>query len=230
MRPHLKKTTSMREGRRARIAEITQAARHDLRVRAESGNGRKMSKAWVSRCLSDAVAGRKVTILSELGAPLDPMTLDEHGAWYQEPHSGGLGWSFPCGLGMQLADPGQLIVATMGDGSYMFSNPVACHQIAEALQLPLLILILNNAEWAAVRHSVLDVYPDGYAARTNAMPLVSLDPSPDFTKVAEASRAYSERVESGPDLPAALRRAIDHVTTKRTQKIIISDRAIISRS
>jgi len=220
MRPHLAKTALMRNERRARVAEITKATRLDVCARADAGNGRRMSKAWVSRCLSDAIAGHKATILSELGAPLDPMTLDAHGSWYQEPHSGGLGWSFPCGLGMQLADPNRLVVATMGDGSYMFSNPVACHQIAEALQLPILILILNNAEWAAVRHSVIDVYPEGYAARMNAMPLISLEPSPDFRKVAEASRAYSERVESGPDLPAALRRAIEHVTAKRSHALL----------
>ena len=56
---------------------------------------------------------------------------------------GGLGWSFPTALGMQLADLDRLIVATMGDGSYMFANPVACHQIAEALELPILVLVAD---------------------------------------------------------------------------------------
>lgn len=68
---------------------------------------------------------------------------------------------------MQLTDRDRLIVATMGDGSCMFSNPVACHQIAEALQLPLLLIILNNAEWGAVRQSVQAIYADDHAARTN---------------------------------------------------------------
>lgn len=113
---------------------------------------------------------------------------------------------------MQLADPKRLVVATMGDGSYMFSNPVACHQIAEALGLSVLVLILNNSEWGAVRRSVLDVYPDGYASKTNKMPLVSLEPSPDFVKVAEASRAFARRVHKGVELGEALRQAIDHVT------------------
>ena len=94
-------------------------------------------------------------MLSELGCPLFPMTLREHGSWYQEPHSGGLGWAFPAALGMQLADRQRLVVATMGDGSYIFANPAACHQIAEALGLPVLILVLNNAEWGAVRQSVV---------------------------------------------------------------------------
>ncbi|SHH38344.1 thiamine pyrophosphate-requiring protein [Bradyrhizobium erythrophlei] len=206
--------------RRARAADASSAARIAVHARAEAGGGELMTKEWVSQCLSDAVDGQNATILSELGCPLDPLTLHEHGSWYQEPHSGGLGWSFPCALGMQLADPDRLIVATMGDGSYMFSNPVACHQIAEALNLPLLILVLNNSEWGAVRRSVLDVYPDGYASRTNAMPLISLDPTPDFTKVAQASRAFTIRVEKGPELPGALKEAIGHIKNRRTHALI----------
>ena len=52
------------------------------------------------------------------------------------------------------------------------------------------------------------------------MPLTSLSPSPDFSKVAAASRAFAQRVEKADDLPAALAKAIDHVTKKRTQALI----------
>ena len=97
----------------------------------------------------------------------------EWNSWFQVPHSGGLGWAFPCALGAQLAEPDRLCVATMGDGSYIFSNPTACHQIAEALALAVLVVVLNNAEWGAVRSSVTLLYPDGYASRANVMPLTS---------------------------------------------------------
>jgi acetolactate synthase-1/2/3 large subunit len=220
METYLASTAQLRDARRQRVADAAKTARNAVHARAGAGGEDMMTKEWVSHCLSDAIAGRNATILSELGCPLDPLTLHEHGSWYQEPHSGGLGWSFPCALGMQLADPEKLIIATMGDGSYMFSNPVACHQIAEALNLPLLILVLNNSEWGAVRRSVLDVYPDGYAARANAMPLISLEPTPDFTKVAQASRAFTIRVETGPKLPAALKDAIDHIKNQRTHALI----------
>ena len=121
---------------------------------------------------------------------------------------------------MKLADPERLVIATMGDGSYMFANPVACHQIAEALEIPLLLLVLNNSEWGAVRQSVTGIYPDGYASKSNEMPLVSLTPSPDFTRVASASRAWTAKVEKGDDLPAMLRAAIEHVTVKKTQALV----------
>jgi acetolactate synthase I/II/III large subunit len=220
VQPHLADTTDLRAARRGKVTEAHTARRASVHAQAELGNADLMTKEWVSQCLSKAIDGRDAIVLSELGCPFEPMTLRSHDAWYQEPHSGGLGWSFPCALGMQLADPGRLVIATMGDGSYMFSNPVACHQIAEALDLPVLILILNNSEWGAVRRSVLDVYPDGFASKTNKMPLVSLDPTPDFTKVAEASRAFTIRVTKGDELQAALQTAIAHVTTQRTHALV----------
>jgi hypothetical protein len=32
----------------------------------------------------------------------------------------------------------------MGDGRYMFADPVACHQVAEAVRLPILVVVMNN--------------------------------------------------------------------------------------
>jgi acetolactate synthase-1/2/3 large subunit len=202
------------------VAARNRAARAGVLETARRGNGTPMTKDFVSLTLSAALAGRDATVLSELGCPMAPMTLAHHQAWYQEPHSGGLGWSFPAALGMQLARRDRLVVATMGDGSYMFANPVACHQIAEALDLPILLLIVNNAEWGAVRQSVLGLYPDGYAAKTNRMPLTALSPVPDFVKVAEASRAYARRVTDGASLAGAIAEAIAHIETKRTLALI----------
>ena len=221
MQPLLAERNAACRTRHARIAASSSAIRARVRADAEAGSqGAPMTKAWVSLCLSNAIAGRDATVLSELGCPLDPLTLNAAGSWYQEPHSGGLGWSFPSALGMQLAAPDRVIVATMGDGSYMFSNPVACHQIAEALGLPVLVLVLNNQEWGAVRQSVIGIYPNGYAAKTNQVPLVSLEPTPDFTKVAQASRAWTARVDEAAQLPGVLAAALEHIAANRTQALV----------
>lgn len=206
--------------RRETVTGANARTRASAIAAAERGNGAPMTKDWVSLCLSRAIADRDATVLSELGCPMGPMTLRHRRAWYQEPHSGGLGWSFPAGLGMQLADRERLVIATMGDGSYIFSNPVACHQIAEALELPLLVIVVNNAEWGAVRQSVLGIYPDGHAARTNRMPLTGLSPIPDFTKVAAASRAWARTVTDGGLLAEALVEAIHHIDTHRTLALL----------
>ncbi len=201
--------------RRDRVAGAGASLRAAGAQKAQVGSTGRMSKEWVSQCLARALQGRRSVVFSELGCLADSFRAEQHKGWYQGPHSGGLGWCFPAAMGMKLGDPDRLVVATMGDGSYMFANPVACHQIAEANDIPLLLLVLNNAGWGAVRASVSGLYPGGYAARSNDMPLVGLSPSPDFTSVAKASRAWAQRVERGEDLAAALDQAIEVVTSQR---------------
>jgi acetolactate synthase I/II/III large subunit len=207
--------------RRALIVERTQAVRKAVAERSKAGQIGVMTKDYVALCVSDATANvSNVAVLTELGCPLAPMTFCEHDRWFQAPHSGGLGWGFTTALGMQLADRDKLVVATMGDGSYMFANPTACHQIAEALELPLLVVILDNEEWGAVRTSVRMLYPDGHAMKANRMPLTSLAPQPDFTQTARASRAWTAKVTEGDKLPGVLAEAIGHIQTKRTQALV----------
>jgi acetolactate synthase-1/2/3 large subunit len=213
------------EARRWAIAKRSQVTREAVIAAAHQGRGAPMSKGWISHCLGRALrggaaAGQRATVLSELGCPLDQLALEQHDSWYQEPQSGGLGWSLPTAMGIQLADPERLVIATMGDGAYMFANPSACHQVAEALGLPVVILVLNNGEWGAVRRSVAGLYPKGEAMAANRMPLTALAPSPDFVKTAEASRAYGEDVTEGEALPAALERAIKIATGERRPALL----------
>ncbi|WP_367279110.1 thiamine pyrophosphate-requiring protein [uncultured Roseibium sp.] len=214
-------TPSGREEARRRFwADTNAGTRQKAIASAKSGERDPMTKSWVSLCLSEALAGRDASVLSELGCPMDAMSLTHAKAWFQEPHSGGLGWSFPAALGMKIGAPERTIVATMGDGSYIFSNPVACHQIAEAHRLPILLVILNNAEWGAVRQSVLGLYPDGHAARSNQVPLTGLSPVPDFAMIARASRAHAQRVEHGADLPGAIEAALKHIDEQGTMALL----------
>ncbi|SFG67582.1 acetolactate synthase-1/2/3 large subunit [Palleronia marisminoris] len=206
--------------RRERISALAARNREGVIEAAESGNRGPMTKDWVSLCLGRAIKGRKASVFHELGCPLMPLDLDQHLGYFQEPHSGGLGWAFPAALGAQLADRERLVFATMGDGSYMFANPTVCHQVAEAMELPVIVLVLNNEEWGAVRHSVEGLYSEGYAAKSNEVPMTSLKPSPDFARTAEASRAYTETVVQGSDLPAALERAIRVATEERRQVLL----------
>jgi acetolactate synthase-1/2/3 large subunit len=204
------------------IASAAVKIRAATQVEAAAGNNSPMSKMWVAKCVSDAIqrSGRKASVTSELGCPLAPMDIEHVNGYRQEPHSGGLGYGLPAALGIQLAEPETLVFATIGDGSYIFANPTACHQIAEAMELPVITCVLNNEEWGAVRHSVKGLYPDGYAAKANTMPLTALKPSPDFTLTAAASNAHVERVEHGHELADALDRAIKVATDERRQVLL----------
>ncbi len=196
------------DGRRARIAGEAAKIRAKAKAGAMGSKGKGLTKAWVSLCLGEALRARTSSVFSELGTALGTLERTEHNSWFQEPHSGGLGWSFPSALGASLADPARLSVATMGDGSYIFANPVACHQIAESLGLAPLVIVLNNAEWGAVRGSVTGLYPDGQAVKSNRMPLTDLGPSPDFAAIAKASRAWATTVVSPDELPKVIEAAL----------------------
>lgn len=201
-----------------RLKAITEASaknRAALKEQAIAKNDTGITKEWVSQCLGEALEGIKSTVFSELGAKLGFIKRTEYRSWFVEPHAGGLGWSFPAALGAQLADRENLCVATLGDGSYMFANPTACHQVAEALELPVLIIVLNNEEWGAVRASVGGVYPQGYAAKSNEVPLTSLKPSPDFTLTAKASRAWAKEVTKADDVRASIDEAIKIIQTEK---------------
>ncbi len=205
--------------RAAAISTRSKARRAADATQAAQGETAPMSAQWLSHCLSAAIDDDAV-VFSELGVLPGMMDLAGPNRVFSNPHSGGLGWALPAALGAQLADRDRLTVACIGDGSYIFANPVACHQIAEALELPLLTIIKNNGMWNAVRRSVVNAYPDGAAARANTMPLTSLEPAPDYRMIAGASRAHVERVEHGRDLPAALDRAIRVIREERRQVML----------
>lgn len=200
--------------RRARLLAASSQARQ-TRIDAAQPRPTTLTKAHVSRVLGEALEGLTSSVFSELGTILGTIPRHDHKSWFQEPHSGGLGWSFPAALGAKLAEPDRICVATMGDGSYIFANPTACHQIAEALELAVLVVILNNGEWGAVRQSVKGLYPEGEAARANQMPLTGLTPSPDFCKTAEASNAWARRVISPETLRTTIDEALAVVQTER---------------
>jgi len=203
-----------------RVAARTSERRRNQMAQAQTGNGSPVSKAWVSKCISDIVAKENGTVVTEMGAEPAFMTLRGHDSYFGAAVSGGLGWGLPAALGVQLADRDRLVVATVGDGSYMFANPVVCHQIAEALNLPLLTIVFNNGKWNAVHRSTLDIFPDGLASKHTPMPVTSLEPAPDYCRVAEASRAWTALVETGAELPQVLEEAVRIIRTERRQALV----------
>ncbi|MGZ0189183.1 MAG: thiamine pyrophosphate-dependent enzyme, partial [Alphaproteobacteria bacterium] len=87
--------------------------------------------------------------------------------------------------------------------------------IAEALGLPILVVVMHNGVWNAVRRATLSLYPEGQASRANSMAITSLEPAPDYTMVASANRGWSERVDDPVRLPLALAEGIRVVRQER---------------
>jgi acetolactate synthase-1/2/3 large subunit len=140
--------------------------------------------------------------------------------YYGLSSAGGLGWGFGAALGAKLAAPEKLVVATLGDGSYLFSNPMVAHWVADTHKLPILTVIFNNSRYGAVRSATMSMFKDGIAGLDDGRFMADLDPSPAFDKAVQAQGAHGERVERPDDLPAALARARDVVMKERRQALV----------
>jgi acetolactate synthase I/II/III large subunit len=205
--------------RRERITERNADRKEAMRAATQDSRGTPMGPAWVSHCI-DGAKDEDAVLFNELACDPAAMTFTQPGCFFSHSLAGGLGWGLPAALGAKLALRDRLVIAAVGDGSYMFANPVACHQVGEALGLPVLTVVFNNGVWNAVRKTTRAVYPDGFAARSNRMPLASLDPSPAYEKIVEASGGYGERVEAAGDLPKALERALHAVKKEQRQALL----------
>ncbi|PWS37896.1 thiamine pyrophosphate-requiring protein [Falsiroseomonas bella] len=174
---------------------------------------------WISHCLAEAL-DEDAIVVNEYPLRQTHCPRTQHGSFYGQSTAGGLGWGFGAALGAKLAAPDRLVVATLGDGAYVFNNPTACHWVAEAHGLPVLVIVFNNGMYAAVRNSTLAMYRDGAAAKAGGELLADLRPAPAFEKLSEASGGYGERVTDPAELPAALRRAIAVVTQEKRQALL----------
>ena len=209
---------SIDEQRDQAIKAKHQAFRGKIQSKAEANSTGLSTKAWVAKCVS-AILGDGA-VFGERGGPCWSYDVKGPNQWFGNTQAGGLGWALPAALGFQMADRERLVVCVTGDGSYMFANPIACHQVAAAQQLPVLTVVMNNGAWDAVRTSTLDVYPNGAAARANYVPTVPFMPTPEYGRIAEASGCYVETIEQAEDLPAALGRAVHVIQTERRQVLL----------
>jgi acetolactate synthase-1/2/3 large subunit len=162
--------------------------------------------AWLAHCLNQ-VKSENAIVVSELGVPVSQLDLTQPRSFMGSLLSGGLGFGMGAALGAKLAAPEREVIVTVGDGSYMFGNPVPYHYVARAEKLPTLTIVANNHMWGAVRSATLDVFPEGAAAKANVMPITQLNPSPDFEKVIETCGGRGERVDGPGELLPALERS-----------------------
>ena len=103
------------------------------------------------------------------------------------------------------------MVATVGDGAYMFTNPTVCHWVADKFDLPVLTVVFNNSRYGAVRRATLSMFKDGAAGEDDGQFLADLSPSPPFEEFVRAQGGHGERVETHAELAPALARARDAV-------------------
>jgi acetolactate synthase-1/2/3 large subunit len=166
--------------------------------------------AWIAACLNE-LKTEDAIVISELGVPISQLHLTRQGSYMGGNLAGGLGFGLGAALGAKLAAPEREVIAVVGDGSYMFGNPLPFHFVARAENLATLTVISNNQSWHAVRQATLDIFPDGQAARANIMPLTELKPMPDYEKLITTCGGVGEKAERPGDVMPALKRCFEAV-------------------
>ena len=180
----------------------------------------KLTKDWLNLCLNE-VLDEQVILVNEYWVDREIYDVNRPASFFMHSPAAGLGWGLPAAVGAALAAPDRTIVATLGDGSYMFCNPAACHHASALHKAPFLTILCNNARWDAVHRSTMSVYPDGHAAHgPRPSPLSDLRPIPHFESYVEASGGVGIRVTDPNELAAAIRRGLEIVRNERRQVLL----------
>ena len=206
------------KARKAQAAEQNSKRKAQLAV-ASTPDGETISPAYLSRAITEAV-GDDAVIFNEYSLMQDHCPREKPDTFFGLSSAGGLGWGFGAALGAKLAAPEKLVVATLGDGAYMFSNPMVAHWVSEVHKLPILTVIFNNSRYGAVRSATMSMFKDGVAGEDNGQFMADLNPSPAFEAAVKAQGGHGERVERASDLPAALARARDVVMKEGRQALV----------
>jgi acetolactate synthase-1/2/3 large subunit len=178
-----------------------------------------ISPEYLSRCIGD-MAGPDALIFNEYQLRIDHCPRTRPGTYFALSQAGGLGWSVGAALGARLAAPDRFVVAAIGDGGFIFANPTACHWAAQAHDLPILMVIFNNARYAAVRNATMSMFASGASGRENGLGLADLSPSPPFEKVAQAHGGFGARVEKPAELPGVLAAAREAVEKEKRHALV----------
>jgi acetolactate synthase-1/2/3 large subunit len=114
------------------------------------------------------------------------------------PRSGSMGYGVAAALAAKLVHPERIALCFTGDGDFVMSSPELA--TAVQLELPIVVLLVNNGMYATIRMHQERTYP-GRVIGTELE-------NPDFPSLARAYGAHAERVERTEDFEAAFERAL----------------------
>jgi acetolactate synthase-1/2/3 large subunit len=209
------------KGRFERIAEKSRALREARKVatQTELAKDGPITNQFLSATLAK-ITHENCVLFNEYWAARDQFAFDAPSSYFYLPASGGLGWALPAALGAKLVSPKRTYIAAVGDGTYLFSNPAACHHASQKHNLPVLTVVCNNTRWNAVNATARLVYPNGKLAKYAVHPISDLSPAPAYEQYSIASGGFGERVSERGELELALRRAMHAVEQEGRQALL----------
>jgi acetolactate synthase-1/2/3 large subunit len=208
------------EARRKRLAEERAAQREKWAgILAKAKTATPMHPAWITHCLNE-VKGEDAIVVKESPLTWEHLSFSKPGTFFSIAAAGALGWGLGTSLGLKAAVGDKLVICTCGDGAYMFGNPVPAHYVSAAEKLPILTVVFNNQMWGAVKRNTLEVYPEGFAAKSNREPLTYFDPALKFEKAVEVAGGHGEQVSDPAEMPKAIERALKVIRDEKRQALL----------
>jgi acetolactate synthase-1/2/3 large subunit len=121
--------------------------------------------------------------------------------------SGGLGQGIGTALGIKLAARERPVALLIGDGSFLYNPIIQALGASKRHELPIIIIVLNNKRYEAMRMGHVHHYPDGVSASKNLHYGVAID-GPDYEQIGGHFGFHGRRVEKLADLKGALADAL----------------------
>lgn len=117
-----------------------------------------------------------------------------------------MGFAFTAALGACLSKPDAPVMCLVGDGDFMMTM----QEMATAVKynLPVIVLLLNNCGWYAIKDLQIDVYGKEYAFGNDFETADGKPYTPDFAAIAKNFGLNSFKCENIQDVSAALKEAV----------------------
>ncbi|MGH7905566.1 MAG: thiamine pyrophosphate-requiring protein, partial [Candidatus Binataceae bacterium] len=205
-------------GRRLQ-AEHSRSLENQYAEAEKWGRSDTLTFEWISHCFY-RIKQPDMVFVNEYDLNLRHLGMDSPGSFFGHSPAGYLGWGMGAALGIKLGSPDKTVICAIGDGSYIFGGPAACHLVSAAHDLPVLFIVTDNGGWNAVNRAARSVHPEGWAVRTGNFPLVKFGVSPKYETIVQAFGGHGEVVSSPREFPQALERSLKIVREERRQAVI----------
>ncbi len=205
----LSRAREARAGRastRAASASGRRAPDAARQVEGGAGEGARtqtpMHPAWITHCLNQ-VKGDDAIVIKESPLTFEHMRFTKPGTFYS------LGRGRRARLGPRHGARRQGGGARQARDRHLRRRRLHVRQSdrrrtmsRKAEKLPILTVVFNNEMWGAVKRNTREVYPDGYAAKSNREPLTYFEPALEIRKSGRGRRTATASGSSDPaDMP-----------------------------
>ncbi|MBP7860368.1 thiamine pyrophosphate-requiring protein [bacterium] len=216
-------TQSTIDNRRKKNADVHKSVFETARSKAASdAKLDHITKNYISYCVGQAIDD-DVVIFNEYN--LDPTLVPRRQtmSWFENSIASGLGWSLGAALGAQLASPEQVMMVTLGDGSYLFNTPMSAHYVAGAYNLPIVIVVFNDSGWSTIKKSYdgTSSPANDWANKNQYGELWDFKMQISFEKIAESCNGIGIKVDKPKDLLQALKQAIE-IARKDKKHVLVN--------